>query len=179
MSDLLAGLLAPYRAGAAATPTGLGDNPLLSLVLQTAMNQNAAPSFSGGGSGGGGSGGGGGFTPTQGGDLQQWIDRAEQITHTGNVPNVDQMLRILIEHESGGSPTIVNKTPTPKGYHATGLAQMIQPTFDAYNIPGLGGITNPVANLAAAIRYMKDRYGSIAQTPGIASVLAGNGYQPY
>lgn len=120
----------------------------------------------------------GGASPFQGGNLQSWIDQAEAITGVDS-PTMDRMLRILVQHESGGNPTIVNQTPTPKGYHAVGLAQMIPPTFDAYNIPGLGGITNPVANLSAAIRYMIDRYGSVANTPGIASVLAGHGYQPY
>lgn len=179
MSDLLSGLLAPYRAGAAAMPTGIGDNPLMSLALQSVMQQNAAPSFSGGGTGGGSpSTGGGGMTPMKGGNLQQWIDRAEQVTGVDS-PNMDEMLRILISHESGGNPEIVNKTATPGGYHAAGLAQMIPPTFQSYNIPGLGGIFNPVANLSAAIKYMVDRYGGVAQTPGIASVLAGHGYQPY
>lgn len=172
--DLLNGLLAPYQAGVSAQPSGPG--PLMSLALQTVMQQQQQPAPSMGGSPGGG---GGAATQFHGGNLQQWIDQAEQVTGTSNVADIDHMLRILIQHESGGSPTIVNKTPTPKGYHAEGLAQMIQPTFDAYNIPGLGGIDNPVANLAAAIRYMQDRYGSIRQTPGIASVLAGNGYQPY
>jgi SLT domain-containing protein len=92
---------------------------------------------------------------------------------------MDQMLNILISHESGGDPKIVNKTATPGGYHAAGLAQMIPPTFQSYNIPGLGGIFNPVANLAAAIRYMQDRYGSVANTPGIKSVMEGRGYEPY
>lgn len=177
MSDLLAGLLAPYRAGAAATPTGISESPLLSLAIQSVM-ANQAPSFSGGGSGSGTSTGGQGLSPSQGGNLQQWIDQAEQITGV-NSPSMDNMLRILISHESGGNPTIVNKTATPGGYHAAGLAQMIPPTFQSYNIPGLGGIFNPVANLSAAIKYMVDRYGSVANTPGIASVLAGQGYQPY
>lgn len=165
-------------AQATQAPQSGGSSPLATLQLLTQLG-----ALRSGGRGGGGSslpagGGGGGLSPAIGGSLQQWIDRAEQITGV-NSPSMDNMLRILISHESGGSPTIVNKTPTPKGYHATGLAQMIQPTFDAYNLPKLGGITNPVANLVAAIRYMVDRYGSVAQTPGIASVLAGQGYQPY
>ena len=135
----------------------------------------------GGSAGVGPRGGGqsGGATPSIGGNLQSWIDQAEAAAHVSGSPAMDNMLRILVSHESGGNPSIVNKTATPGGYHAEGLAQMIPPTFQSYAIPGLGGIDNPVANLAAAIRYMIARYGSVANTPGIASVLAGHGYQPY
>jgi hypothetical protein len=151
------------------------QSPLATLQLLTQLgalgSAGGSPSVPGGAS----------FTgsPFTGGGEMNWINQAEQVTGTSNVPNVDQMLRILISHESGGNPSIVNQTATPGGYHAEGLAQMIPPTFQHYRVPGLGGIDNPVSNLAAAIKYMIDRYGSIANTPGIASVLAGHGYQPY
>jgi hypothetical protein len=177
--ELLGGLLAPYNAPGSSDVGG--SNPLLMAAVQAAMS-----GMGGGSSAGVGSGGGSGavpnrgpLSPSHGGNVQSWIDQAEQITGISGDERMDNMLRILIEHESGGNPTIVNDTPTPRGYHAAGLAQMIPPTFQAYNLPGLGGIFNPVANLSAAIKYMQDRYGSIANTPGIASVLAGNGYQPY
>jgi hypothetical protein len=160
-------------------PPPEASSPLATLQLLAQLKASQATGAPVGGLSSGASAPSTGLSPMTGGTLQQWIDRAEQITGTSNVPNVDNMLRILISHESGGNPTIVNSTPTPRGYHAEGLAQMIVPTFQHYAIPGLGGIFNPVANLSAAIKYMIDKYGSIANTPGIASVLAGHGYQPY
>lgn len=173
MADLLGGLLAPYSGSPAPMDT---TSPLLQLALSVAMGQGGGSPAMGSPSGGGNPGGGMGPAPA-GGSLADWINRAEQATGVGS--DWTKGLNILIQHESGGNPGIVNQTPTPLGRHAEGLAQMIPPTFDAYNIPGLGGIFNPVANLAAAIKYIQDRYGSVYNTPGVSSVMQGGSYHGY
>ena len=67
-----------------------------------------------------------------------------------------------MQHESGGNPTIVN----PNG-GATGLMQVKPGTFSANAAPGMGSITNPLDNAVAAINYIKSRYGSPQNIPGI------------
>ncbi|MEP9408576.1 hypothetical protein ABKP09_19855 [Peribacillus frigoritolerans] len=57
--------------------------------------------------------------------------------------------------------------------------QTIMPTFNAYKMKGLSDIMNPVHNAVAAIRYIKDRYGSVFNTPGIKSMMAGGPYKGY
>ena len=57
--------------------------------------------------------------------------------------------------------------------------QTIKPTFDAYKKKGLNDIMNPVHNAVAAIRYIKKRYGSVFNTPGIKSMMNGGPYKGY
>jgi len=58
--------------------------------------------------------------------------------------------------------------------------QVIQPTFDKYrNVNLVNNIYDPVANIVAAINYMKARYGSVANVPGIRSLESGHGYIGY
>ena len=54
-------------------------------------------------------------------------------------------------------------TPTPPpGIPSKGLLQVIQPTFDAYHVPGTSSnIYDPVANITAACNYACHVYGSI------------------
>jgi hypothetical protein len=69
----------------------------------------------------------------------------------------------LIMRESGGNPNAINLTDSnaKAGHPSQGLMQTIPSTFNAYKLPGLGGITNPIANIVAGIRYILSRYGSI------------------
>lgn len=46
-----------------------------------------------------------------------------------------------------------------RGDPSRGLFQTISGTFNAHKLPGLGGITNPLANTVAAFRYMLAQYG--------------------
>ena len=57
--------------------------------------------------------------------------------------------------------------------------QTIDSTFNAYKMPGMNDIWNPIHNAVASIRYTQARYGSIFKTPGIASMAKGGGYQGY
>jgi len=58
--------------------------------------------------------------------------------------------------------------------------QTIMTTFDAYHQAGTSwNIYDPVANAAAAINYIKARYGSVWNTPGVIAVEQGRPYQGY
>jgi hypothetical protein len=100
---------------------------------------------------------------------------------------VDAVLQ-LIKFESGGAPGAVNLSDinARNGTPSVGLAQVIGPTFRANAGPYLntgpfayGVSENPLANIYAGLHYGISRYGSIANIPGIKSVLAGGPYLPY
>lgn len=96
-----------------------------------------------------------------GGQLGSWIAKAMGLTH---VPaSWAGPLHTLIMRESGGNPNAINLTDSnaQAGYPSQGLMQTIPQTFAAYALPGLGGITDPIANIVAGIRYILSRYGSI------------------
>lgn len=148
----------------------------------------------GGGGGGAGSGGGGlaglgpsGGPPSSGpppGNVEQWILEAIEILRANGIPvteeNIDEIWTI-IEKESGGNPHALNDwdSNAAKGTPSKGLMQCIDPTFDAYKLPGHGDIWNPVDNIIAGVRYTFDRYGGFEGHPGLRSMAAGGGYQGY
>ncbi|NIJ14927.1 WXG100 family type VII secretion target [Saccharomonospora amisosensis] len=149
----------------------------------------------GDGSGGGGSGGGGGLAglgpsggpPSSGpppGNVEQWIREAIEILRASGIPvtedNIDEIWTI-IEKESGGNPHALNDwdSNAAKGTPSKGLMQCIDPTFDAYKLPGHSDIWNPVDNIIAGVRYTFDRYGGFEGHPGLKSMAAGGGYQGY
>jgi uncharacterized protein YukE len=148
----------------------------------------------GGGSGGGGSPGGrlagygpSGPPPASGpppGNVEQWIREAIRILQSNGIQvtedNIDEIWTI-IEKESGGNPHALNDwdSNAARGTPSKGLMQCIDPTFQAYKLPGHGDIWNPVDNIIAGIRYTFDRYGGFEGHPGLASMAAGGGYQGY
>jgi SLT domain-containing protein len=69
--------------------------------------------------------------------------------------------------ESGGNPKAINlwDINAQRGIPSMGLFQTIRPTFEAYKLPGMNDIWNPVHNAVAAIRYMIARYGSVFNLP--------------
>lgn len=113
------------------------------------------------------------------GDVDSWLREAMKLT---GVPE-DWLpgLRLIAEHESSGDPTSVNNTDSnaQRGDPSRGLMQTIGATFEAHKLPGHDDIFDPVANAAAAIRYIQSRYGSIDQVPGVKSMNAGGSYKPY
>ncbi|EHR63812.1 transglycosylase SLT domain-containing protein [Saccharomonospora cyanea] len=155
---------------------------------------------SGGGAGGGGAGGGGGAEggglagygpsgppPTSGpppGNVEQWIREAIRILQANGIPvtedNIDEIWTI-IEKESGGNPHALNDwdSNAAKGTPSKGLMQCIDPTFDAYKLPGHDDIWNPVDNIIAGVRYTFDRYGGFEGHPGLKSMAQGGAYQGY
>jgi SLT domain-containing protein/phage-related protein len=72
-------------------------------------------------------------------------------------------MNTLIQRESGWDPGAINLTDSnaAKGTPSKGLAQMIDPTFQAYKIPGHEDIWNPLDNVAASTNYIKKTKGSI------------------
>lgn len=69
--------------------------------------------------------------------------------------------RVLIERESGGDPNIRNDWDSNAdiGQNSRGLTQTIPSTFEAYHQAGTStNIYDPVANVAASMNYVMDRY---------------------
>lgn len=120
--------------------------------------------------------GGVGGTYAGGGSLGAWIMRAMSLT--GVPASWAPPLHVLIMRESGGNPNSINLTDSNAraGHPSQGLMQTIPGTFNAYALPGLGGITNPVANIVAGIRYILSRYGSIFNVQQANPNLPPKGY---
>jgi TP901 family phage tail tape measure protein len=107
---------------------------------------------------------GGAAAPAQ---VKQWLLTAMAITGTP-ATYLGALLKVAM-HESGGNPRAINlwDSNAKAGHPSKGLMQTIDSTFNAYKLPGLDDIWNPVHNAVAAIRYMNARYGSIANVPGV------------
>jgi len=122
--------------------------------------------------------------PSVGGNVGDWIAQAQKIMTANGIP-LSKMnaadIATIIQHESGGNPTIQNNwdSNAKAGHPSIGLMQTIQPTFDAYKLPGHSDIRNPVDNIIAATRYAISRYGSISNVPGIVKVHNGGSYVGY
>ncbi|MFH9988906.1 transglycosylase SLT domain-containing protein [Streptomyces luteogriseus] len=118
------------------------------------------------GSSGGGGDNIGGTIPT--GERAGIIRAAMAAAHVPPPGTVEQWLRgmnTLITRESGWNPNARNNWDinAKNGVPSQGLAQTIPPTFNAYVPASLRsrGILDPVANVAASIRYIVARYGNI------------------
>ncbi|MGG0284131.1 phage tail tape measure protein [Peribacillus butanolivorans] len=115
------------------------------------------------------------------GNVKKWISEAISIA---SVPgNWAAPLATIAMKESGGrtGPSTINKWDSnwKRGTPSMGLMQTIKPTFDAYKMKGYNDIMNPVHNAIAAIRYIKSRYGTPFNTPGIKSMANGGPYKGY
>jgi Transglycosylase SLT domain len=116
--------------------------------------------------------------------VQEWIGQAFALLETSGVPadELDQIgVQLIIEHESGGNPTAVNRWDSNwlEGHPSKGLMQCIDSTFDEYRLPGHDDIFNPVDNIIAGVRYAISRYGSIENVPGVRAVESGGQYVGY
>ncbi|MEC2200614.1 transglycosylase SLT domain-containing protein [Bacillus subtilis] len=114
-----------------------------------------------------------------GGNVKQWIMAALMATKTPMswLPG----LMTIAQHESGGNPNAINlwDSNAKAGHPSQGLMQTIPSTFNDHKAPGMGNIKNPIHNAAAAIGYIKSRYGSINNVPGIKSLNHGGPYVGY
>jgi SLT domain-containing protein/phage-related protein len=83
----------------------------------------------------------------------------------------------LMMAESGGDPNAINNwdSNAAAGTPSMGLMQMIQPTFDAYNVTG-GNIMDPRANMFASAAYIAARYGGVV--PGSPYARGTNSATP-
>lgn len=97
-------------------------------------------------------------------DLDGWIKESLAVMAENGIPgSYDGIYRNVIR-ESSGNPQIVNNwdSNAAAGTPSKGLLQVIQPTFDAYHVPGTSlDILDPVANITAACNYAAATYGSI------------------
>jgi SLT domain-containing protein/phage-related protein len=115
------------------------------------------------------------------GERLKIIEEAMRITNTPPPSTRDAWLRgmnTLISRESGWNPGAVNNSDSnaAKGTPSRGLAQVIQPTFDAHKVPGYNNINAPVDNVAASINYIKSRYGSIENVQQANANMPPKGY---
>ncbi|MFC9292386.1 transglycosylase SLT domain-containing protein, partial [Streptomyces sp. NPDC057052] len=113
------------------------------------------------------------------GDVTKWLTAA--ISATGVPMSWLGPLKTMAMKESGGNPRAINLWDSnfKAGHPSKGLMQTIDSTFAAYKLPGMNDIWNPIHNAVASIRYTQSRYGSIFNTPGIASMAGGGGYKGY
>ncbi|WP_340373301.1 peptidoglycan DD-metalloendopeptidase family protein [Peribacillus sp. FSL E2-0218] len=125
--------------------------------------------------------GGGGFFGATGasGQIKTWITQA--INATGVPKSWLDPLSTIAMKESGGNPKSINNwdSNAKRGTPSKGLMQTIDPTFNAHKMKGMNDIWNPVHNAVAAIRYIKSRYKTVFNTPGIKSMMNGGSYKGY
>ncbi|MET7645244.1 transglycosylase SLT domain-containing protein [Streptomyces sp. NPDC005426] len=97
-------------------------------------------------------------------DLDGWIKESLAVMAENGIPgSYDGIYRNVIR-ESSGNPQVVNNwdSNAVAGTPSKGLLQVIQPTFDAFHVPGTSlDILDPVANITAACNYAAATYGSI------------------
>lgn len=114
------------------------------------------------------------------GTVAEWFQKAVQLTGVGSgwLPG----LETIGHYESSDNPYAINNTDinAQNGDPSRGIMQTIMSTFNAYHQPGTSNnIFDPVANIAAAINYIKARYGTVANVPGIRSLAHGGPYVGY
>ncbi|WP_245548243.1 transglycosylase SLT domain-containing protein [Nocardia pneumoniae] len=118
------------------------------------------------------------------GQQGHWINEALHVLrqHGYDTRQIDPAdIAAIIQHESGGNPNAINlwDSNAARGIPSKGLMQTIDPTFNAYSLPGHRDIWNPVDNIVAGVRYAIDRYGSVSNVPGIVQMRSGGSYVGY
>ncbi|MFH9134038.1 transglycosylase SLT domain-containing protein [Streptomyces sp. NPDC017524] len=97
-------------------------------------------------------------------DLDGWIKESLAVMAERGIPGTYEGIHRNIMRESSGNPVAINNwdSNAVKGTPSKGLLQVIDPTFQAYHVPGTSTDSyDPVANITAACNYAADRYGSI------------------
>lgn len=123
----------------------------------------------------------GSFDSKAPGNVKSWISAA--IKRTGVPGSWLSPLTTIAMKESGGrtGPSTVNKWDSNwlRGTPSMGLMQTIRPTFEAFKESGWNDIMNPIHNAAAAINYIKSRYGNVFNVPGIKALRSNKPYVGY
>lgn len=106
------------------------------------------------------------FADPGGGGVERWRPLVETLLkrYGHSLSNTDLTLRRM-NQESGGNPRAINNWDinAKNGVPSKGLMQVIDPTFRAHRDPALSpDIWDPMANVAASMRYAMSRYGSLA-----------------
>ena len=97
-------------------------------------------------------------------DLDGWIKESLAIMAEHGIPGSYEGIHRNIIRESSGDPMAINNwdSNAAAGIPSKGLLQVIDPTFEAYHVPGTSTDSyDPVANITAACNYAADKYGSI------------------
>ncbi len=105
--------------------------------------------------------------------------KAAGVPPPGTLGQWQKGLNTLITRESGWNPNAQNNwdSNAAAGMASRGLAQVIPPTFASNHVPGTSNnIFDPVANVAAAIRYITRRYGNITNVQQANASLPPKGY---
>ncbi|MCZ2736720.1 transglycosylase SLT domain-containing protein [Bacillus safensis] len=112
-------------------------------------------------------------------NVKQWLMAA--IMATGTSMSWLPGLMTIAQHESRGNPRAINlwDSNAKKGTPSKGLMQTIGTTFNANKGKGMNDIWNPIHNAVAAINYIKGRYGTVFNTPGLRSMRRGGPYKGY
>ncbi|MGW2371657.1 hypothetical protein [Kitasatospora sp. NPDC001683] len=173
LTNALAKLVGTQGASGAYAKLMLGiPTSLIHTMVQAILGKHP--------SSGGSNGGGGGPIPT--GDHLAIIDAALQAAGVPPPGTQDEWragLNTLIERESGWNPKAINNTDinAQNGDPSRGLAQTIMSTFLSHHVPGTStDIYDPVANVAAAVRYIVAAYGNISRVQQANPSLPPKGY---
>ncbi|MFR9795438.1 transglycosylase SLT domain-containing protein [Streptomyces sp. MS06] len=97
-------------------------------------------------------------------NLDGWIRESLAIMAEEGIPGSYNGIYRNIIRESSGNPNAINlwDSNAAAGTPSKGLLQVIDPTFNAYHVPGTAyDPYDPVANITAACNYAAARYGSI------------------
>jgi hypothetical protein len=97
-----------------------------------------------------------------------WAPLIEQAKTLVGVNYDTAAIEGLMTSESGGDPNVCNNydSNAAAGTPSCGLMQVIQPTFDANHVPGTStNLFDPLANIAAALQYIKVTYGYVPNSP--------------
>ena len=96
-------------------------------------------------------------------NLDGWINQAISILSAHGYSVSYNAIYQTAMNESSGNPSAENgwDSNAAAGTPSIGLMQMIQPTFDAYALPGYNDIYNPVDNIIAAVIYAQATYGGL------------------
>ncbi|MFE9920091.1 transglycosylase SLT domain-containing protein [Streptomyces sp. NPDC005774] len=97
-------------------------------------------------------------------NLDGWIRESLSVMAQHGIPGSYDSIHRNILRESSGNPQAINlwDSNAVAGTPSKGLLQVIDPTFQAYHVPGTTfDPFDPVANITAACNYAADRYGSI------------------
>jgi LysM repeat protein len=102
-------------------------------------------------------------------DLDGWIRQSLDVMAQNGIPGTYDGIYRNIMRESSGNPQAINgwDSNAAAGTPSKGLLQVIDPTFQAYHVPGTSMDSyDPVANITAACNYAAAVYGSIDNVNG-------------
>lgn len=110
------------------------------------------------------------------GNISNWISSA--IKRTGVPSSWAPYLKTIAKYESGFNPAAVQNgyvDVNTGGNEARGLMQVTPQTYRGL-MGTTEGMMNPINNITASIKWIKSRYGTVTNIPGMASGTWRGGY---